>query len=126
MDGEFDMEVIENMRQLARDNISIAEILEYLIKTLNLNSNSRLIVISYFREAFFLKIGEASRIGAWEFLLVGHGETEPFKMKSDRLLKRLLQPRIDVRQGKTGDKTGRKVTRVRFSCICRGSKWLSG
>ena len=39
----------------------------YLISSLGLDRDSRLIVITYFKEAFSLKLGDIMPIGAWDF-----------------------------------------------------------
>lgn len=67
MNENYDLKAINHLRELAQSNQSVIEMLEYLIDTLSLNHNSRLIAIAYFKEAFSLNLSDAAQIGAWEF-----------------------------------------------------------
>jgi len=59
--------IIRKMQNLAKGGNSVEDILNYLIETLKLDGGSRLIVITYFKEAFSIKLGDIMPIGAWEF-----------------------------------------------------------
>ncbi|WP_044640134.1 hypothetical protein [Risungbinella massiliensis] len=73
---KLDAEIIDHLRQLARNGKSVEEMLRYLIGVLQLTKDSRLIVILYFKEAFLLRLGDISKLGAWNFFEGGTWDIE--------------------------------------------------
>lgn len=76
MIGKADPEIISHLQQLARNDESIKEMLNYLIETLKLTTSSRLIVMFYFKEAFSLTIHETYPLAAWNFFEDGTCDIE--------------------------------------------------
>ena len=59
--------IVKGLRHYAKENKTIEEMLYYLIEELDLDSNSRIIIFIYFREAFGISLSNIKKIGAWEF-----------------------------------------------------------
>jgi hypothetical protein len=64
---DVDEKTVKELRCVFIKHASIIDVLKFLVEKHGLNKHSRLIVIKYIREAFLLKLGEASSVGAWDF-----------------------------------------------------------
>jgi len=65
--SEFNQEAIFQLQKFAKSGKSIHTMLEFMIEYLELNENSRVILIAYFQKAFSLNMKEAMQIGAWNY-----------------------------------------------------------
>jgi len=81
-------ELVFRIREMARSGHNTISILKFLVEELNLNENSRMIMIIYFQEAFALRLSEAKHVGAWEFFNGGTWNSEMMEAEFGPLLER--------------------------------------
>ena len=64
-------DVVQQMRQLFKENRAVVPVLEYLIKALELDNKSSQKVVVYFVSTFHIGIPKAKIVAAWHYFADG-------------------------------------------------------
>lgn len=89
--NNFDEELYEHLREMARKDGSFHDILDFLIKEQKFDNKSRIYFIRTLKEAFNLKMRDAMVIGAWDYFYDGTRSIDNLEMEIGPLIKAALK-----------------------------------